>query len=245
MNQEARYTRTEAAFLTKCPVNLPGEYMKAKREHSPQETEGQERINFQDLMELRVWTLISHVDNKSWRLVRKMAARQAGKLLTPYPMCDPRTAEELRKPPERNGLRDRHGLGMEPQKERLFQEMLAALFAAVEFEGNSPARWLAGTDMNIAVKGAEIALDPRVNSGQPTIADTRITTGAAHGLIQTNGGDASEAARYLGISQEQAETADTYELSLRLHRPTATQGTGDTTSLPQEDQQGPGSTCSG
>ena len=227
----ATYTRRAAAYLLKCPFNIPSAYHAAKpaRHRGPDPVPP--LLDFLDLMELRVWMLLSHADNHPWSVIARRSGHQATKLDTAHPLCDLRTLQEMENPPTPDTIRNHHG-DHTPSDELRFQDALRHLLSALDFDGTTPVRWHAGTDLNIARGRANITVDPLVNCGAPTVSGTTVTAASVSDRITrfherippTSKSDTAclrHASAVLGITQVQAETADAYALALQLTRPHA------------------------
>lgn len=210
----AEYTYGDAEYLLKLPTRIPGEYMAAKRRRSPAEAEEQRRLNFPDLMELRVWNMIHKADRSPWSVIIQMSERQAERLTTPYPLADTRTLEEMALPPEEENLRGRNrGYLPDENDELTFQKALAHLRRCIEHDGNTPVLWRAGRDLNIAPPGADIIVAPNLNGGRPTIEGTHITVAEFNRLADSTHG-AGYTARWLKLTEPQAQAAEAFGLVL-------------------------------
>ena len=152
-------------------------------------------------------------------------ARKAEMLGTPYPMADRRNLITMLNAGNADTTRRRrhHLVGFaQPQRMKTeFRESLERFMASVEFQEDTPVRWHAGSDMNVALPGAGIVIDPAVNAGSPTVTGTLITTRAVLDTLRANDGNSRTTARILDITGNQAEAAGAYELSLNLPRPIA------------------------
>ena len=203
-------TRRETARLLRCSPTLPSRYLASKAEHDSQKVVAQQKLNFRDLMELRVWTHLSHCDDRSWNAIRKIARERAQALDTPYPFSDRRNLTgmlTMRRVhsiigPRRNPI----------SRETEFHEGLSRLLDALEFDGNTTVRWRAGTDMDLALPDADVVINHAERDGNPTVAGTGITTREVMLSAQRNGGRT----RQSHISLQGVEVALAYELALRL-----------------------------
>lgn len=208
------YTNKEATFLLRLPQHLPRRYMYFKRRHSPKEAKDQKRLNFLDLMELRVWLFTQRADITPWCIVERTSVEQAHALQSPYPLADPRSLEDLALPRGTSALRLDDSLGhVFPDGEMKYQMALERLTRSIEHDGNTPVLWRPGTDMNIALPGANIAVSPSLNSGQPTIEGTGVTCSQFNQTAQDLGSHQAAAER-LGLTEKQANVARTFDLFL-------------------------------
>lgn len=211
---ETTYTRRDAVRLLRCSADLPNRYLAAKAEYAPQETGDERKISFQDLMEIRIWTHLSHCDDRSWNAIGKIAQERAQVLDTTHPLSDQRNLTEMLVMTKVNSV---IGPRRNPVPRELgFHQALSRLVDTLEFDGNTPIRWRAGTDMNLALPGADVMIDPEKCDGKPTVAGTRTATSRVMESIKRDGLSTSVIAGQLRISVLQAEVALAYELALTL-----------------------------
>ena len=181
------------------------------------ECAGQKRLNFQDLLELRVMTLLIHTCRMSKNAILKRSNAQAEKLNNPYPLSDLRNLSEMKNDPKMTNQ-----LLPDPEDEPArweFIDVATALIDSLDFHDNRPVRWNAGRDMNIARPGASVVIDPAVKGGVPIIMDTDITTRAAAERADAHPHEESRNARQLGVTVPQLQVASLYEMVLTLPRP--------------------------
>ena len=208
------YTRREMVRLLRCSHTLPNRYLASKAEYAPHETGVEQKLNFRDLIEIRVWTHLSHCDDRSWNAIDKIAQERAKALDTPYPLSDHRNLAEMLAMGRVNSVT---GPRRNPVSHKLgFHQGLSRLMDALDFEGNAPVRWRAGTDMNLARPDADVTVDPAEWDGNPTVAGTGIATRKVMESAKQNGGRTGVTARQLHISVLKAEVALAYELALGL-----------------------------
>ena len=65
------------------------------------------------------------------------------------------------------------------QKEALKAGLIQRVTVTLDFHVNTPIRWNAGRDMNIAPPGASVMIDPVVKAGVPIIMGMDVTTRSA------------------------------------------------------------------
>ena len=178
------HTRQTAASLVRCPGSVTHRYFSNKKAHHPAGCAGQKRLSFQDLLELRVITLLVHTCRMSKNEAFRLSNAQARKLHTPYPLSDLRNLSEMKNVPEMIGrlLPDPEDGGARAA----FKDAATVLIYSLDFHVNRPVRWNAGRDMNIARPGASVVIDPAVKDGVPTIMGTDVTTRAAAACAGVN-----------------------------------------------------------
>ena len=208
------YTRRETVRLLRCSHALPNRYLASRAEYALQEARAEQKITFRDLMEIRVWTHLSHCDDRSWNTIDKIAQERAKALHTPYPLSDERNLAEMLAMGRVNSVT---GPRRNPISHKLgFHQGLSRLVGALDFAGNTTVRWRVGTDMNLALPDADITIDPAKCDGKPTVAGTRVPTRKVIESAKRDGLSTSVIARQLHISVRQAEVALAYELALEL-----------------------------
>ena len=208
------YTRRETVRLLRCSHALPNRYLASRAEYGLQEARAEQKITFRDLMEIRVWTHLSHCDDRSWNAIDKIAQERAKALHTPYPLSDERNLTQMltmRKVSNVIGPRRNSGSG-----ELGFHQGLSRLMGALDFAGNTTARWRVGTDMNLALPDADVTIEPAECGGKPTVAGTGIATSKVMESAKRDGLSTSAIAGQLHISVLQTEVALAYELALTL-----------------------------
>ena len=215
--QNEDYSRITAASLVRGPHTLPHGYFSNKQAHHPVECAGQKRLTFQDLLELRVMTLLIHTCRMSRSAVLSLSNAQAEKLTNPYPLSDLRNLSEMKDDPQTT---DRLLPKSDDEFARApFQDAVTALIDSLDFHVNTPVRWNTGHDMNIARPGASVMIDPAVKAGVPIIMDTDVTTRSAAERVTAYPNEEQRNAQRLTVTVTQLQVASLYESILTLPRP--------------------------
>ena len=213
----AAYTCSTAAALVRCPDSVPPKYFSNKNAQHPAECAGQQRLNFEDLLELRVLTLLTHTCQLPWSATFNLSKTQTEKLRTPYPLSDLRNLSEMKNDPQ---MTDRLLSVPDDETPRAeFTRAITALIDSLGFYVNKPVRWNVGRDMNIARAGASVVIDPAVKDGVPTILGTEVTTLSAVERTMAFPYEDIKNARQLGITIPQLQVASIHERVPTIHRP--------------------------
>ena len=99
------------------------------------------------------------------------------------------------------------------------QGAVTALIDSLDFHVNTPVRWNAGRDMNIARPGASVVIDPAVKAGVPIIMGTDVTTRSAAERVTAYPDQEQRNAQQLTVTVTQLQVASLYERVLTLPRP--------------------------
>ena len=88
-----------------------------------------------------------------------------------------------------------------------FVDAVTMFTDSLDFDVNTPLRWRAGHDMNIARPGASVVIDPAVRAGVPTILGTEVTTLDAMERTMAFPYEETKNATRLGITVTQLQVA--------------------------------------
>ena len=93
------------------------------------------------------------------------------------------------------------------------QGAVTALTDSLDFHVNTPVRWNAGRDMNIARPGASVIIDPAVKADVPIIMGTDVTTRSAAERVTAYPNEEQRNAQQLTVTVTQLQVASLYESS--------------------------------
>lgn len=210
MNPAGIYSQSAVQWLASLPTGKPAMYWGEKKELFPDLAAGQGRMNFPDLIEARVWTVLFRHADMTWSMVGRTWRETAKALRTPYPFSDPRFMETPRDPPARPG----EDLGEWEEWEPLHVPRLDRLRESLDQSGGLPARWNLTRDMGLEGRVVTVLADERVLGGEPHAEGTEVTLRAvmnAEGREKT----VTEIADAGGVNQETVEGMITVGRMLR------------------------------
>ena len=174
-NPAGLYSQPTVEWLASLPSGKVSRYWALKKIDHDHLVRQQGRMNFPDLMEMRVWTILFRHADLIWSRVESLWLELSRSLDTPYPFSNPEFIEE----PDRMMRECR--IGYEPDESiiprmKQFQESITRV-------GELPARWNISHDLGLHGLGLH---DLGMNGmGWRAIADQGILGGEPH-LLGTN-----------------------------------------------------------
>ena len=165
-NPPGIYRHRTVEWLAALPNGPTTKYWRNKRTMFPEMAEEQGRMNFPDLTEMRIWSIIDRHLNISWNTISNLWRDTADALETPYPFSDPRFLED----PEMMV-----GKSIQADPGRMAHRRLERMRESLTYRGNLPLRWDITKDLGFDSGDPAVIADPGILNGQAHILGTGVT----------------------------------------------------------------------
>ena len=208
INPPGIYSQRTVEWLASLPSGKTSTYWATKNRMFPELTKQQGKMNFPDLMEMRVWTIMFRHADLIWTLVMSLWHKTADHLRTPYPFSDPRFLEDPQ------SIANKHG-GFE--NDPISNLRMERFRESLTHQGSLPVQWDITKDLGIEGAGIKVLTDPLIQSGQPYIKGTNTTLQqVVKEEDREQDRDRTDIAKKLHIAPDQLEMALTVNRLLNI-----------------------------
>ena len=203
-NPAGTYSHRVAQWLAALPSGKTSLYWARKKRMFPELTAQQGKLNFPDLIELRVWTIMfRHVD-LIWSEVTGLWHKAADILQTPYPFSGQRFLQDPQ------SVADHYPTSQEGPMEH---PRLKRLLESLTYQDDLPVRWNITKDLGMDNEDTDVIADARILMGQAHLEGTNATL---EQITKREERDPYTAAGELGITTSQILTAKQVNILLSI-----------------------------